>query len=442
MKSHRTISQFVFIFLSLTVTNYATIQAQSAFVAPTLPTIPDKTFNIKDYGAIGDSITDNSKAIQDAINAAANAGGGKVVIPSGIYLSGPFQFTNNLDLHIDADAILRMLPIDKYPGGTVEGTAFITGLKLHDIAISGKGMIDGQGSSWWPFAKTENAKRPRMIAFRDCERVLIEDVKMINSPMFHITVGGKSSNVTVRNVIIRAPASTDPVNPSHNTDACDVSGSKILVQHCDISVGDDDFTCGGNTSDVLITGCTYGYGHGVSIGSPIRGGVSNITVENCTFANTEFGIRIKSDRDRGGIVQNLTYRNLVMTNVDMPILIYASYNAKDSKYRNLQKLTPEDAGTYPSADTSALTPIYRNISFQNISATTSKGKRAGLIWGLPEAVVSNILLKNVNITADNPFGVYFAENVQLVNCKIITKEGENKLLLTNAKVTVDGKEVK
>jgi polygalacturonase len=442
MRSRQTISKFLLIFLSLTVTHYTTVRAQPAFVAPTLPTIPDKTFNIKDYGAVGDSVTDNTKAIQDAINAAANAGGGTVVISSGIYLSGPFQFTNNLNLHIDGDAILRMLPIDKYPGGTVEGRAFISGLKLHDIAISGKGMIDGQGSPWWPFAKTENAKRPRMIAFRDCDRVLIEQVKMINSPMFHITVGGKSSNVTVRDVIIRAPASTDPVNPSHNTDACDVSGTKILVQHCDISVGDDDFTCGGGTSDVLITGCTYGYGHGVSIGSPIRGGVSNITVENCTFTNTEFGIRIKSDRDRGGLVQHLTYRNLVMINVDMPILIYATYNAKDSKYRNLQKLTPEDAGGYPSADTSNLTPIYRNITFQNISATTSKGKRAGLIWGLPEAVASNILLQNVNITADNPFGVFFAENVRLVNCKIITKEGENKLLLTNAKVTIDGKEVK
>ena len=157
----------------------------------------------------------------------------------------------------------------------------------------------------------------------------------------------------MRNVIIRAPASTDPVNPSHNTDACDVSGTKILIQNCDISVGDDDFTCGGGTSDVLITGCTYGYGHGVSIGSPIKGGVKNITVENCTFTNTQCGIRIKSDRDLGGNVQNLIYRNLRMTNVDIPILIYASYMAKDSKYRNLQKITPGIATTYASAELSA-----------------------------------------------------------------------------------------
>jgi polygalacturonase len=442
MKTHQTFSQFLFIVLCLAGSSYTTLKAQSAYVAPTLPTIPDKTFNIKNYGAVGDNITDNTKAIQEAINVAGMAGGGKVVIPSGEYVCGPFQFTNNLNLQIDSAAILRMLPIDKYPGGTTEGIAFISGTKLHDIAISGKGMIDGQGSPWWPFAKTEGAKRPRMIAFRDCDRVLIEGVKMMNSPMFHITVGGKSSNITVRKVIVHAPASTDPVNPSHNTDACDVSGTKILVQNCDISTGDDDFTCGGNTSDVLITNCTYGYGHGVSIGSPTRGGVKNITVENCTFTNTEAGIRIKSDRDRGGILENLTYRNLKMTNVGIPILIYATYMAKDRKYRDLQKITPEIAETYPSAPVTELTPTYRNISFYNISATTEKGHRAGLIWGLPESAISNVLFKNVNIVADNPFGVFFANDVQLVNCNIITKEGVNKLVLTNAKVTIDGKEVK
>lgn len=438
MKIHITFSLFLF----FGVFGFSKIKAQSNFIAPALPSIPEKSFNIKDYGAVGDNVSDNTKFLQAAINAAGASGGGKVIIPAGTYLCGPFQFVNNLNLHIDSGAILRMLPIDKYPGGTNEGIAFITGVKLHDIAISGKGMIDGQGSPWWPLAKTTNAKRPRMIAFRDCERVLIEQVKMINSPMFHITVGGKSSNVTVRNVIIRAPASTDPVNPSHNTDACDVSGSKILIEHCDISVGDDDFTCGGGTSDVLITGCTYGYGHGVSIGSPIRGGVSNITVENCTFTNTECGIRIKSDRDRGGIVQNLMYRNLRMINVDMPILIYASYNAKDSKYRNMQKITPDIATSYTSADVTELTPIYRNITFKDITATTTSGKRAGLIWGLPEAAVSNIRLENVSITADNPFGIFFAENVELVNCNIQTREGRNKLSLTNAKVSIDGKPVK
>ena len=442
MKTYQIVNSILVGFALFVVTSFATINAQQAWVAPTLPGVPDKTFNIKDFGAIDDSMTDNTKAIQAAINAAMNAGGGKVIIPKGVYLSGPIQFVNNLNLHIDSAAILRMLPIDKYPGGTTEGLSFINATQLHDIALSGKGTIDGQGSPWWPLAKTTNAKRPRMIAFRDCDRVLIEDLKMMNSPMFHITVGGKSSNVTVRRVIVRAPASTDPVNPSHNTDACNVTATKVLIQNCDISTGDDDFTCGGGTSDVLITGCTYGFGHGVSIGSPTKGGVKNLTVENCTFTNTECGIRIKSDRDRGGILQNLTYRNLKMTNVGIPILIYASYMAKDRQYRDLQKITPEIAEKYSSAPVTALTPTYRNISFINIKATAEKGHRAGLIWGLPESTVSNVIFQNVSIDADNPFGIFFADNVQLLNCKITTSWGKNKLALTNAKVSIDGKEQK
>jgi len=443
MKTFKTVSISLFIFMFFASANWDTIKAQSAFVAPTLPTIPAKTFNIKDYGAIGDNSTDNTKAINDAIKAATNAGGGKVIIPAGKYLSGPIQFESNLDLKIDSAAILLMLPLKRYPGGIIDGTAFISGSNLHDIAISGKGTIDGQGSPWWPYAKSsEKAKRPRMIAFRDCTNVLIEKVKLMNSPMFHIAISGKSSNVTVRNVIIRAPSSTDPIDPSHNTDACDVSGSKILVQNCDVSVGDDNFTCGGGTSDVLITGCKYGNGHGVSIGSPTRGGVSNLTVENCTFTDTECGIRIKSDRDRGGILKNLTYRNLKMNNVGMPILIYAAYNAKEREYRDLQKITPEIAAAYPSATITDLTPVYQNITFENITAYALPGKRAGLIWGLPESVVSNVLLKNVNITADNPFGIFFAKNVKLENCKILTSWGKNKLALTNSEVSIDGKEVK
>jgi polygalacturonase len=440
MKSHHAFSLLLSLFL--TFTGAGVISGQSAYVPPILPSIPDRTVNIMDFGAIGDSTTDNTKAIQNAIDATVEAGGGRVIIPSGVYLCGPLQFASNLDLHIDSGAILRMLPLERYPGGTIDGIDFISGNKLHDIAITGKGTIDGQGSPWWPFAKTEDAKRPRMVAFRDCSRILIEGVKLMNSPKFHLAIGGKTSDLTVQDVIIRAPASTDPVNPSHNTDACDVSGQKILIRNCDVSVGDDDFTCGGNTSDVLITNCTYGYGHGVSIGSPTKGGVSNITVEYCTFTNTDYGIRIKSDRDRGGVIQNITYRDLQMTNVGMPILIYAAYNAKEKEYRNLQKLTPEIAATYPSASVTDLTPSYHDITFRNITATAAEGKRAGLIWGLPEAVASNILLENVNITADRPFGVFFAKSVRLVDCKITTSEGENKLVLTNAEVSIDGKAVK
>jgi len=442
MKLNLSVIVFVMSMFLLNLASPNLVKAQSSYIPPALPSIPQKVFNVKDYGGVGDDKTDNTKAIQSAIDAAVTAGGGQVVIPIGVYLCGPIHFGNNLNLHFDSGSILKMLPIDKYPGGITEGTSFISGAGLHDLAITGKGTIDGQGSPWWKYAKNKDAKRPRMIAFKNCDKILIDQVKLMNSPMFHIAIGGKTRNVTVQNVTVRAPSSIDSVNPSHNTDACDVTGHKILIKNCDISVGDDNYTCSGGTSDVLITNCRYGDGHGVSIGSYTRGGVSNITVENCTFTNTGTGVRIKTNRERGGIVENITYRNLKMTNVGIPILIYESYSLKDKVFKNLQKISPDVAATFPSAAINPKTPFYRNISLQNITATVEKGRRAGLIWGLPEANIENITLQNVNITADEPFGIFFCKNVQVKNCEIITSDGKNKLAMTNSSVTLDGAVIK
>ena len=411
--------------------------AQST-VNPELPVIPNGSFNIVNYGAAGDGVTTNTAAIQAAINAADHAGGGTVVVPAGIFLSGPIQLASRINLHLDGGAVLRMLPLDKYPGGTDAPANFIGGAQLHDVAISGSGMIDGQGIPWWPYADVKGARRPRMIALSACDRILIENVTLSNSPMFHIAISGHSENVTVRGVTIRANPSTDPVNPGHNTDACDVSGRNVLIENCDVSVGDDNFTCGGGTSGVLLTNNTYGTGHGISIGSYTDGGVCNITVINCTMNGTVNGIRIKSDRDRGGYVHNLSYLNLGMTNVGCPILIYASYMATNREYRLLNGLTPDIAAGYPAAAIGSRTPVYANITFSNITATAQAGRRAGLIWGLPEMNVTNVLLERVNITADKPLGIFNAQGVRLVDTQITTPDGVNRISSTNAQITITG----
>jgi polygalacturonase len=420
----------------LTMVSHWIGDARAADVNPALPVIPTLIKNITEFGAVGDGLTTNTTAIQATITAVETAGGGTVEIPAGVWMSGPVVLASHLRLQLDAGAVLRLLPIDQYPGGTRNPRDFISGPRLDDVAISGSGMIDGQGTPWWPYARVKGARRPRMIALSACNRVLIENVTLTNSPMFHIAISGHSSNVTVRGVTIRANPSTDPVHPGHNTDACDVSGKNILVENCNVSVGDDNFTCGGGTSDVLITNCTYGYGHGVSIGSYTHnGGVSNLTVINCTFNNTEAGIRIKSDRDRGGLLQNLSYLNLRMTNVGIPILVYAAYTNSDRNYRALEKLTPALAGAYPVADIGYRTPIYRDLVFSNITATVSLGGRAGLIWGLPEMAVTNVLLQQVNITADRSFGVYDASNVRVMDSHIVTPDGVPPWAVTNADVT-------
>jgi polygalacturonase len=400
-------------------------------INPELPSIPGRQFDIRDYGAIGDGAAANTAAIQAAIDAAQAAGGGTVAVTGGVFLSGPLHLASRIDLRVAAGATLRMLPLGKYPGGTTDPGDFISGKSLHDLAITGAGTIDGQGQPWWPFARVKGARRPRLIALSACERILIEHVTLMNSPMFHIAISGQSSQVTVRGVTIRAPASTDPVTPSHNTDACDVSGHTILIENCDVSVGDDNFTCGGGTSDVLITHCTYGNGHGVSIGSYTNGGVSNITVTDCTFTHTDCGIRIKSDRGRGGLVHHLTYENLRMTDVGFPILIYGSYLAPERQYRDLNRLTAAIAASYPAKPLAERTPVFRDLTFRNITATARPGSRAGLIWGLPEAAVANVLLQNVKITADLPFGIYQAQGIRLQDSAITTPEGVNKLSCAN-----------
>ncbi|MGH7981442.1 MAG: glycoside hydrolase family 28 protein, partial [Limisphaerales bacterium] len=202
-----------------------------AWAAPRLPVIPSGNFNIMSYGARGNGIFTNTTALQAAIDASGAAGGGTVEVPRGTFLSGPIHLASNVNLHLDDGATLVMLPLDKYPGGTVNPKNFISGLDLHDVAISGSGMINGQGIPWWPYARRRGARRPIMIRLFGCDRVLIENVTLTNSPMFHIAIS-RASDVTVRGVTIRANPSSDPVNPGHNTDACDVSGKNILIENC------------------------------------------------------------------------------------------------------------------------------------------------------------------------------------------------------------------
>lgn len=426
----------------LTITIFLTDRAHA--VSPwTLVINTNNVINILDFGAVDDGITTNTAAIQKAINAASagpttnGAPGGTVKIPAGIFMCGPLCLSNSVNLQLDSGALLRMLPFGQYPGGTVNPSNFISGNSLHDIEISGTGAIDGQGAPWWPYADTNGAVRPIMIRLTSCNREMIRDVTLSNSPEFHISISGSAAkNTTVQHVTIRANPSSDPVNPGHNTDACDVSGTNILVQDCDISVGDDNFTCGGNTSDILITNNTYGYGHGVSIGSFTSPSVSNMTVVNCTFNNTDQGIRIKTDRDRGGYVHNIKYLNLSMTNVMRPILIYCQYTNTVSAYRAVDSISPGVAASFPSNAVISTTPHFADILISNLTATVQANRTAGLIWGLPESCISNVTLANVKITGSKTFGIYDAKNVQIIDSQITTPSTVRNISFFNADVTI------
>jgi polygalacturonase len=379
------------------------------------------------YNAVGDGIITNSVAISNAITAASLGGttngliGGTVEIPApGIYLCGPLQLKNNVNLQVDAGAVLRMLPYASYPGGITNPPNFISGNNLTNIAITGPGAIDGQGAPWWPGYKTNT--RPIMIRLTGCNGQLIRNITLSNSPEFHISLSSSKGNATVDGVIVRAPSSSDPVTPSHNTDACDVSGTNVLVQNCNISTGDDDFTCGGGTHDVLVTNNTYGAGHGISIGSfTDSGGVSNITVINCTINGADNGIRIKSDNDRGGLVQNISYLNIGITNVNFPIQVYGYYNEVGTP----SSISPYVASTQAVAAVTSLTPIYRNITFSNITATSVSGFPIGIIWARTEMPATNIVFNKVKVTGDRSFDLYNVYGAQFIDCNLKASANSN-----------------
>ena len=415
------------------------VAARALTAAPALPVIPSAVYNVTNYGAVGDGVTTNTTAIQAAINAAkTTTSGGTVEIPGGVFLCGPITLANGINLQLDSGAILRMLPFDKYPGGDVSPANFISGSSLHDVEISGFGAIDGQGSPWWRALETNSAiNRPLMVNLATCTRVLIQDATFSNAPAQHFAIKGKAGNVTLLRAHVYAPSSSDPVNPSHNTDALDLAETNALIQDCVIAVGDDNVALGSSssaTAGVVVTNCAFGVGHGVSIGSYTSGGVSNLTVVNCTFTNTDQGIRIKSDRDRGGLVRNLTYLNLVMNNVQYPILIYASYTNTSPLYSSLNNLTPAIVASYPAAPVTSKTPIYRDIVISNVVATAQAGRMAGLIWGLPEMSISNLTLQNVRLTGGKTFGIYDAQGIQLIDSPVTVPPGASAVSVYNAGV--------
>jgi len=412
---------------------------------PDLPIISNQTFVVTNsvYGAVGNGTTNNAAAIQSAINDAGAHGGGTVLIPANgslsTYLCGPILLTNGINFQIDSGATLKMLPFGSYP--TSPGIPdFITATNDHDVEISGSGTIDGSATNgspgWWDGRAT--SERPLMIRVDACQRVLIQNLHLKNPPKMHIGFKNTGGNITIQGLFINTSSS------SPNTDGIDLVGTNCLVQNCSISDGDDNIAfspvVGTVSCDTLISNCTFGAGHGVSIGSNTAGGMSNLTVTACTFSGTDYGIRMKSDNNtnvtgstngRGGVVQNLTYSNLTMTNITKgAIVIYSYYNEVGTP----TGITPATAAGESVGKTNI--PVWRNITISNVTASAASGAIPGIIWGRKEAVVSNVTLSAVTITGPSTFDVYNARDIQVIDSQVSVPNGSNNLTLFNAEVLV------
>jgi polygalacturonase len=386
-------------------------------------------FNVFDYGAKGDGRTFDTVAIQKAIDACAQAGGGEIRVPAGTFLCKPlYLHGNNTTLNLEAGAVLQGSPsFTDYRNSRGEVVGLVNANGLTNVSISGSGAIDGGGAPWWPAVREakragapEPRRRPKMVNFHNCQGVTLRDVTLRNSPSFHL-VPVDCENVLIDHVTIHAPAD------SPNTDAIDPSSCKnVRIINCTLDVGDDnvavkaghpvagrEFCC----EDILVSNCACLHGHGVSIGSETSGGVSNFVVINCTFDGTTSGIRIKTTRQKGGVVENILYKNLSMKNVKRPIDI-ACYYPRIPKEDPAQAITP-------------LTPSYHDIRIENL---TGEGPDiAGLIVGLPESPIRNLSLSNVTLRARTGLLIKNAEGVEMKNVKIDPQEGQ-PVILENAQV--------
>lgn len=396
-----------------------------------------RIFDVRDFGAKGDGKTLDTEAIQKALDECGKGGGGTVRLTPGTYLSKPILLQSKTALLLEGGAKLQASsePTDfmKSPGDWLQAKAgdfvpLISGKDLTDIAITGRGTIDGAGEVWWAAAEEARRKqsgftlpRPRLIVLTRCKNIKLMGVTLQNSPTFHF-VPTECEDVLVDGVTILAP------EHSANTDAIDPSVSRrVIIANCLIDVGDDniaiksgrkipgrEFAC----EDIVVTNCVFKRGHGMSIGSETPGGVRNVTVRDCTFEGTENGIRIKSPRGKGGPIENLVCENITMNNVQRALTITAYY-PKIPKTDMAQPVTPE-------------TPIFKNIAIKNLTATCYEN--AGVIVGLPESLVQKVLLENVGITAvTTGLEIRNARGIQLKNVKISAKEGE-PFIVENAEV--------
>src|SRR6266404_4931561 len=194
-----------------------------AVFPPPLPTNSIVTiFNVTNYGAVGDGVTTNTTAIQNAINAVPSSGGTVEIPGPGTYLCGPLTMKSDVNLQIDSGATLMMLPYTSWPGTTT----FINGSSLSDCEISGSGTIDGQGAAWWAAYNSSGISRPNFINFGGTTRLLIQDVTLKDPPTFHLMLKGNNKSVTIQGININ----TDPASP--NTDGMDVGSTNMLIQNC------------------------------------------------------------------------------------------------------------------------------------------------------------------------------------------------------------------
>lgn len=400
-----------------------------------LPSLAATTCDPHTYGAKADGKTADTHALQAAINACAEKGGGTVELTAGTYLSAPLTLKSHVHLHLEKGAtLLGTQNPDDYPirkDAPWRRVALLHADGQTDLAITGDGTVDGAGQFWWEKAHEHRIAgdtsgsagfaRPLLFDLVKSDHIDIEGISIRNSPMYNITLF-QCSNINIRNVDIRNP------EQAPNTDGIDPFYSQhIRISHVRIDTGDDDIAIKSGlvergepniaSSDITITDSTFLHGHGLSIGSEVAGGVHDVVVDHVTFKDTGAGVRIKSNRTRGNDLYNLKYSNLTMEDVKVPILITEYY--------------PKIPATDTAQPMAEHTPRFRDITIQNLTATGAKV--AATIAGLPESPIKGLVLENIKISAETGATI---RNASIMMKNVVFKPQTGPAMQTGANVHI------
>ncbi|WP_151734101.1 glycoside hydrolase family 28 protein ['Paenibacillus yunnanensis' Narsing Rao et al. 2020] len=457
------------------------------YPVPQLPDIPEYTVNVRDYGAAGDGMSLCTPAIQAALDACAAAGGGKVVIPAGIWRTGPLTLRSRINLHLERGALVqfdsdyRLYPLvpSHFEGNAGwRCQAPLDGDGLSDVAITGEGIFDGGGEGWrpvkrfkmtaqqwkalidsggaldeageiwWPSrdalegeaycqalrAKGETAReaylparpylRPTLLSLRSCVRVLLEGPTFQNSPAWCLHPLA-CEEVTIRKVQVRNPWY------SQNGDGLDLeSCTNALVEHCTFDVGDDAICLKSGKDEegrrvglpcryVTVRHCTVYHGHGgVVIGSEMSGGVNAVRVSDCVFNGTDIGLRFKSARGRGGVVEDIVMENILMKDIVHEGVSFHLF------YAGVEGSEGSDEEVYPVTEE---TPCFRNITLKNI--VVSGAATALLVNGLPELPLADLAVYGLRAVSRRGILLRHADGILLDD--IALKAQETPALMTH-----------
>lgn len=368
--------------------------------------------NIRDYAAFSRNGQDWTEAFQRAIADLKNQGGGVLNVQAGIYPTGSIRLYDDMTLNIESGAVLRFHQDEAaFPQIALEFEgraglvyqACIYAEKAKNVCVTGYGTVDGQGSYWWKkvFAHELDYPRPYLVCFSDCERVVLENVTLTNSPAWTV------HPLRCRNVVIRGLNIKNPAD-SPNTDGIDPNACQdVRISDCTIDVGDDCIAIKSGTEvtpnrqpceRIIISNCHFLHGHGgVVLGSEMSGNIRNVVVSSCVFYETDRGIRLKTRRGRGGVAEGIQLNNLIMEKVMCPFVFNMYYFCgADGKMKHVWDKAP-----YPVTEA---TPCLRDVSITGVRARGCTAC-AGFFYGLAEMPVEGVTMRDVIVEmADGPAG--------------------------------------